>query len=65
MHESLKSIETREQFLELAKAWAAYVSRRYWWLHWYFPWGAGPAICPRRSAEDVKEMARLLDSAGA
>lgn len=61
--DSFGSIETREQFVELAKAWNAYVSRRYWWLHWYFPWGAGPAICPRISAEDVREMARLLETA--
>jgi hypothetical protein len=63
VHQALDGVETREQFLQLVKAWSAYVSRRYWWLHWYFPWGAGPAISPRISPEDVKEMARLLETA--
>ena len=56
---TLDGIETREQFVELLKAWNAYFSRRYWWLHWYFPWGAGPAVCRRVSPDDVREMARL------
>jgi hypothetical protein len=59
---AINDVSNREHFTELAKAYHAYVNRRYWWIHWYFPWGAGPAICPRVSAEDVKEMARLLEN---
>jgi len=57
--EALPSLETKEEFLELLGVFQSYVSRLYWWFHWYFPWGVGPALCPRRSPEDVKEMVRL------
>ncbi len=56
---ALPSLQTKQEFLDLLGAFQAYVSRLYWWFHWYFPWGIGPVLCPRRSAEDVKEMVRL------
>jgi hypothetical protein len=55
--------QNREDLIGLLDAYSALISRLYWWFHWYFPWGAGPIISRRVSAEDVKEMQRLLDSA--
>jgi hypothetical protein len=59
---ALPTVQTKEEFAELLAAWAAYVGRRYWWIHWYFPWGAGAAICRRLSREDIKEMIRLVET---
>ncbi len=53
------SVPTREELVELLKAFHAFFSRLYWWFHWYFPWGIGASLCHRRSPEDIKEMARL------
>ncbi len=53
------ALQTKEEFIELLDAFQAYVSRLYWWFHWYFPWGIGPALCRRLSSEDIKEMVRL------
>ena len=59
MFELIEKIETKEQLVQLMQAWATFVSRLYWWVHWYFPWGVGPAIAYRKSPEDIREMARL------
>ena len=59
MVRALDTLQTKEEFVELLKAWNAFSSRLYWWYHWYFPWGIGPALCPRLSPEDIKEIARL------
>jgi hypothetical protein len=56
---ALDTVETKEEFVELLKAWHALLSRLYWWCHWYFPWGLGPSVCPRLTPEDVKEIVRL------
>jgi hypothetical protein len=53
------TLQTKEEFEELLGAWQIFVSRLYWWVHWYFPWGAGPALCRRLSPEDIKEIERL------
>ena len=53
------TVQTREELIGLLKAYQAYMSRLYAWFHWYFPWGVGPALCPRLSAEDIKEIVRL------
>jgi len=57
--EAWDSVETREELVELLKAFHAFISRLYWWFHWYFPWGIGSSLCHRRSPEDIKEMVRL------
>lgn len=62
MIKAFDTLETREQFIELLKTWNALASRLYWWVHWYFPWGVGPALCPRLSAEDINEIVRLSQS---
>jgi hypothetical protein len=59
----LDSLGSKHDFAELLRAWAAYVNQLYYWCHWYFPWIAGPSVCPRISREDVKEMQRLLETA--
>lgn len=53
------TLQTKEEFIELLDIFQAYVSRLYWWFHWYFPWGVGPALCHRLSPEDIKEIVRL------
>jgi len=55
----LDTVQTKEEFGELLEVWNAFVSRLYWWFHWYFPWGVGPTLCPRLSPEDIKEIVRL------
>lgn len=59
MIEAWDTVQTKEELIQLLNAFLAYVSRLYWWFHWYFPWGVGPALCPRLSPEDIKEIARL------
>jgi hypothetical protein len=55
--------ETRDELVQLLEAYSGVLQRLYWWFHWYFPWGVGPIVSRRVSAEDVKEMQRLLDDA--
>ena len=58
-HAALDTLGTKEEFLDLLAALQGYSSRLYWWFHWYFPWGIGPAVFQRRSPEDIQEMVRL------
>ena len=53
------TLQTKEELIELLKAYHSFMSRLYWWFHWYFPWGIGSSLCHRRSPEDIKEIARL------
>lgn len=53
------TVQKREELIDLLNAYQAFMSRLYWWFHWYFPWGVGPAICHRLSPEDIKEIVRL------
>jgi len=57
--EAWDTVPTREELVELIKAYQAFINRLYWWFHWYFPWGIGASLCHRRSPEDIKEMVRL------
>jgi len=57
--EAWDSVQTKEELVELLKAFHAFISRLYWWFHWYFPWGIGSSLCHRLSPEDIKEIARL------
>jgi len=50
---------TKSELAEVLKVYQAFVSRLYWWMHWYFPWGIGPVLCHRLSEEDIREIARL------
>jgi hypothetical protein len=59
MVEAWDSVQTKEELLELLKTFHAFISRLYWWFHWYFPWGIGSSLCHRLSPEDIKEIARL------
>ncbi len=62
MVEVLDTVQTKEEFIELLKAFKAYVIRCYAWIHWYFPWGLGPPCFQRRSPEYLKEMIRLSET---
>jgi hypothetical protein len=57
--DTLDTVQTKEEFAELIGVFGTFVTRLYWWFHWYFPWGVGASLCPRLSAEDIKEIARL------
>ena len=61
--DALDTVQTKEEFVELTGALGTFVTRLYWWFHWYFPWGVGASLCPRLSPEDVKEMVRLSQTA--
>ena len=53
------TVQTKEEFVELIEALGTFITRLYWWFHWYFPWGVGASLCQRLSPEDIKEIARL------
>jgi len=55
----LDTLDTKEAFEQLIAAFQAYVTRLYWWMHWYFPWGLGVVACRRLSPGDVVKMAQL------
>lgn len=59
MLKALDTVQKKEEFIELLDAWQVFISRLYWWIHWYFPWGVGPALCRRLSEEDIREIERL------
>jgi hypothetical protein len=59
VREIMDQLTAREDFLALFEAWMTFVNRLYWWLHWYFPWGIGPALFPRLTEHDVDEINRL------
>jgi hypothetical protein len=56
---ALDTVNTKEEFLELLGAFQPFATRLYWWFHWYFPWGIGPAVIHRLEPEDVAEIVRL------
>jgi len=57
--DALDTLQTKEEFTELIGAFGTFVTRLYWWFHWYFPWGVGASLCQRLSPEDIKEIVRL------
>ena len=59
MIEAWDTLETREELIELLNVFQEFVTRLYWWFHWYFPWGVGPGLFRRLSPEDIKEIVRL------
>jgi hypothetical protein len=59
MFKVLDTINTKDEFVELLDVYQTYISRLYWWFHWYFPWGIGPSISRRLSPEDIDEIVRL------
>ncbi len=59
MLKAIDSIGSKEDFLSLLRSWHGFVSRIYWWVHWYFPWGIGPAAFQRLTQDDVREIVRL------
>jgi len=54
----LDSLTTNQEFVDLIGAFQVYISRLYWWFHWYFPWGLGVS-CQRVNPDDLQEMIRL------
>jgi len=63
MVDAFKTINTRDEFVELLDTFGAYVSRLWAWMHWYYPWGIGPAVFQRVESEDLEEMQRLIKEA--
>jgi len=59
MIEVWDTLGTKEDVIELLSTFQEFVSRLYWWFHWYFPWGAGPGLFRRLAPEDIAEIARL------
>jgi hypothetical protein len=60
--ERFELIETKDELLELVKAWYAYANRMYLWVHQAFPWGLGAAF-PLAKADDADFIREELDSA--
>jgi hypothetical protein len=58
--EAMDQIESREDLLELLNSMFVYASHINAWIHHYFPWNIAYTF-PHRTAEEVREMARLLD----
>jgi hypothetical protein len=61
--ETVEGMDSKQDMVQLLSAFQQFESRLYWWFHWYFPWGIGPVLCPRRSQEDIQEMVRLSQPA--
>ena len=59
MIEVLDTLQTKEEFIELIEEFQVFISRLYWWFHWYFPWGIGPGSFQRLLPEDIREITRL------
>ena len=59
MVEAFDTLKSKEEFVELLEVFSTYVSRIYWWFHWYFPWGIGTVLCRRLTPEDIEEIVRL------
>jgi hypothetical protein len=59
---SLDTVQTMGEFIDLIEVFGTFVTRLYWWFHWYFPWGVGASLCPRLTPEDIKEISRLSQS---
>jgi len=56
--DSFETIETKEEFEDLNWSWVNYVNRLNKWFALVFPWHLGRDF-PRRTAEDIAEMAKL------
>jgi hypothetical protein len=56
----LDTLETKDDFAEVVDALSIYTALLNGWVHHFFPWYAGE-LFPQRKAEDVKEMARLMN----
>ena len=56
----LDTLETKDDFTELIDGLGIYTSLLNGWVHHYFPWYIGE-LFPQRKAEDIKEMARLIN----
>jgi len=60
----MDQIDNREDLLELFNSMFVYASHINAWIHHYFPWNIAYTF-PHRTAEEVREMVRLLDEAEA
>lgn len=59
VYEAMDTVENKQEMVQLLQAYHILITRLYWWIHWYFPWGIGPSLCHRLSPEDVREIVRL------
>ena len=50
--ETVQSIETREEFVELTGNLLSYVNRMYQWVHFIFPWSIGSSF-PKQQPSEV------------
>lgn len=59
--ECFEHLDSKDDLLQLVKAWYAYANRMYLWVHQAFPWGLGAAF-PNATVADAKFAADELGS---
>lgn len=58
--ESLETMETKEDFLEVINAYNLYLACMHSWIHHFFPWNIG-VLFPLKKPEELREMMQYLD----
>jgi len=57
--DTLDTLTTKEEYVELTGALMTYVIRMHRWIHYIFPWNLGVAF-PHRKPEELLTMAKVL-----
>ncbi|MFI5013608.1 MAG: hypothetical protein ACHQAY_14805 [Hyphomicrobiales bacterium] len=60
--DSLDSVKTKHEYVELTGAMMTYVIRMHRWIHFIFPWNLGVAF-PHRSASEIESIAAIVNRA--
>lgn len=61
--DSLDTVKTKEEYVEVTGAMMTYVIRMHRWIHFIFPWYLGVSF-PHRKPAEVIGLARLLETRG-
>ncbi len=57
--DSLETVKTKEEYVELTGAMMTYVIRMHRWIHFIFPWNLGVAF-PHRKAAEITSIAAIV-----
>jgi|GEM_PF-834474 len=60
--DSLDTLETKEDYVELTGAMMTYVIRMHRWIHYIFPWNLGVAF-PHRKLPEIAAIAKITSVA--
>ena len=60
--DSLDSVKTKEEYVEITGAMMTYVIRMHRWIHFIFPWNLGVAF-PHRKPAEITSIAAIASRA--